>query len=97
MYEVGNYYQDFRRFSQSRSEYQLAGNTITNSSDCFPFYNNIDFPATTSWAGLAYDGTADHCLHPDKVASPCGAIARAFYNDTFTMHVTSNFTAISIN
>lgn len=32
MYEIGNFYQNHRRYIQSKSNFQLAGNVITTSS-----------------------------------------------------------------
>lgn len=41
---------------------------------------------TKSWGG--YD------LDPNAVASPCGAIAYTFYNDTFSLSLSGNSIAI---
>lgn len=89
MYEVGNFYQNHRGYIQSKSNYQLAGNIIQNSSQCDPFFNNADFHVTKSWGGVTLD--------PNALASPCGSIARTYFNDTFQMYYTSNFSAIFIN
>jgi hypothetical protein len=89
MYEIGNFYQNHRGYIQSKSNYQLAGNIIDNSSQCNPFFNNADFRATKSWGGVALD--------PNALASPCGAIARTYFNDTFQMYYTSNSSSIAIN
>lgn len=69
MYEIGNFYQNHRRYIQSKSNFQLAGNVITTSSEsqvCWPFITNNDMGVTKSWGGVALNGSA--------VASPCGAI-----------------------
>lgn len=42
---------------------------------------------TKSWAGITLD--------PNAIASPCGAIAYTFYNDSFSL--SSNGVAIEIN
>ena len=43
MYEVGNFYQNHRRYIQSKSNFQLAGNMITKYSEsqvCYPYITN---------------------------------------------------------
>ncbi len=72
MYEVGNFYQNHRRYIQSKSNYQLAGNAITTHSQsqvCWPFITNADMGVTKSWGGVALD--------PAATASPCGAIGNS--------------------
>jgi hypothetical protein len=69
MYEIGNFYQNHRRYLQSKSNYQLAGNEITSDSEakiCWPFITNSNMGVNTSWGGTELD--------PDAYASPCGAI-----------------------
>lgn len=92
MYEVGNFYQNHRRYIQSKSNYQLAGNIITTSSQsqvCWPFITNQDMGVTKSWNNVTLDPTA--------TASPCGAIgnpttisAKTFFNDTFALFFNQN-------
>lgn len=89
MYEVGNFYQNHRGYIQSKSNYQLAGNIIANESLCYPYFNNSEFNVSTSWGGVALD--------PSAIASPCGAIARTFFNDTFQLFKTSDFSQVFIN
>ena len=89
MYEVGNFYQNHREYIQSKSNEQLAGNIIENSSQCDPFYNNADLNVDTSWGGVALD--------PNALASPCGAIARTYFNDSFQLLYSSNFSTLTIN
>lgn len=69
MYEIGNFYQNHRRYIQSKSNFQLAGNLITTPSGsqvCWPFITNEEMGVSKSWGGVALNGSA--------VASPCGAI-----------------------
>jgi len=42
MYEVGNFYQNHRRYIQSKSNSQLAGNTISGHETkvCWPYKTN---------------------------------------------------------
>lgn len=43
MYEVGNFYQNHRRYIQSKSNYQLAGNAIATNHEanvCWPYITN---------------------------------------------------------
>lgn len=71
MYEVGNFYQNHRKYIQSKSNFQLAGNTITNNHDaqiCWPYITNKEMEVTKSWGGSS--------LNPDDIASPCGAIGK---------------------
>ena len=71
MYEIGNFYQNHRRYIQSKSNFQLAGNVITQYHEakiCYPFVTNADMGMNTSWGGTLLD--------PNAYASPCGAIGK---------------------
>lgn len=71
MYEIGNFYQNHRRYIQSKSNYQLAGNAISSSSQsqvCWPFVTNEDMGVTKSWGNTTLNSSA--------IASPCGAIGK---------------------
>lgn len=44
---------------------------------CSPYITNSQMKVTQSWANVTLD--------PNAVASPCGSIAYAFFNDTFSL------------
>lgn len=41
-YGLSNFYQNHRRYVKSRDDYQLLGNPLSTSSDCFPFDTALD-------------------------------------------------------
>lgn len=79
LYRMDNFYQNHRRFIQSKSNDQLLGKTVTLSdvSFCSPYVTNADMKVTKSWGGVTLD--------PNAIASPCGAIAFTFFNDTYSL------------
>lgn len=80
-YEVGNLYQNHRRYVNSRNDEQLRGvvKELGDVTSCSPILKNKDISAEL-WSH-------DHStkLDPEGVASPCGLIARSFFNDTFKL------------
>ena len=79
-YQLNNFYQNHRRYVKSKSDDQLNGKYLTltqikNSDDCSPVETNEQMDKTKS-----YDGTT---LDPKGVATPCGLIAKSFFNDTY--------------
>jgi hypothetical protein len=84
LYRLDDFYQNHRRYVQSKSNAQLLGQTISTSDAqiCSPFVTNSDMKVTKSWAGVTLD--------PNAIASPCGAIAYTFYNDTFSLSFNGN-------
>jgi hypothetical protein len=88
LYRLDDFYQNHRRYVQSKSNPQLLGQVITNTDAqiCTPFITNSDMKVTQSWGGVALD--------PNAVASPCGAIAYTFYNDTFSLSLNGNSISI---
>lgn len=79
LYKLNNFYQNHRRYIQSKSNEQLLGQSITSTQAniCSPFITNAQLKVTKSWGGVALD--------PNAIASPCGSIAYTFYNDTFAL------------
>lgn len=79
MYSLDQFYQNHRRYVQSKSNYQLSGKSISiqDASICTPYITNQQMKVTHSWAGVQLD--------PNAIASPCGAIAYTFFNDTFSL------------
>jgi hypothetical protein len=78
-YELGNFYQNHRRYVQSKSSPQLMGNSIddTQREQCNPIYTNADVGRNTSVNGSP--------LIPTDTAYPCGLIAKSVFNDTYIL------------
>lgn len=74
-YRLSNFYQNHRRYAQSRSDTQLAGGAPLGVGDCSPL----------SYCGELHgqpnDGTDDE--KASRIYSPCGLIAWSMFNDTF--------------
>jgi hypothetical protein len=80
MYSLEGFYQNHRRYIQSKSNAQLSGKVVTTADAakvCTPYITNADLKVTKSWAGVSLD--------PSALASPCGGIAYTFFNDTFSL------------
>ena len=76
-YELNDYFQNHRRYINSRSDSQLEGTYLGPSSlsACSPIIYNKDL----GWGSVtAIDGTTT--LDPNGPASPCGLIAWSFFN-----------------
>lgn len=81
-YELGNFYQNHRRYVKSRSYNQLMGLVVdlpAASTDCDPIVTNADMGVS-----VAFDGVTT--LDPARVAIPCGLIAKSVFNDTFQLN-----------
>ena len=83
-YKVYNFYQNNRRFMNSRSEDQLKGKKINlqkmeERHECDPIIKNGDLHINLSINNL----------DRNELANPCGLIARSFilFNDTFTIYI----------
>ena len=83
-YKVYNFYQNNRRFMNSRSEDQLKGKKINlqemeERHECDPIIKNGDLHINLSINNL----------DSNELANPCGLIARSFilFNDTFTIYI----------
>jgi len=90
LYQLDDFYQNHRRYIQSKSNSQLSGHIIQKSDAkvCVPYVTNSDMKVTKSWGGVDLD--------PQALASPCGGIAYTFFNDTFQLY-SSNGQQISID
>lgn len=81
-YEINNFYQNHRRYFKSKSPTQLRDGEIKTLGDieaCDPVKINSDITFRTK----ALDGTTN--LIAGEPAFPCGAMARSYFNDTFTI------------
>lgn len=91
-YELGNYYQNHRRYVQSRSMPQLMGKKIsgTQIDQCAPITTNADIdPVSLNSICETPDSTPEnpqyYPLDLKATAYPCGLIAKSVFNDTFSM------------
>lgn len=78
-YALSNYYQNHRRYSRSRDDYQLAGYVSSEKSliaNCWPYHKRFD-NRTGMWMTVA----------------PCGAIANSLFNDTFRLFAATSNTS----
>lgn len=74
-YEINNMYQNYRRFSFSKSIEQFKGEIQDYdgaSEYCNNAITNAEMGVTKSWGGAT--------LNPDAVAHPCGLFPRALFN-----------------
>lgn len=81
-YQLKGFYQNHRRYIESRSDSQLKGEDINydkmkDSNDCDPVITNKE---------MGKDYAVNHItpLNKDDVAIPCGLMAKSFFNDNFT-------------
>ena len=84
-YKIYGFFQNHRRYMKSRSLKQLMGETISlseikSSEDCAPLYTNEDMGFKEDQ--LSLEGKT--FLIKDKLAIPCGIMAKTFFNDIFS-------------
>lgn len=75
-YQLENFYQNHRRYVQSRSDQQLRGDQNAGTADCDPM--------KTVEGVTKYDSTAQNPISTDNVTyqlNPCGLIANSLFND----------------
>ena len=78
-YQLDNFYQNHRRYVQSRSDAQLRGDATASTSDCSPL--------VTSGTGVfKYNSTAVTPIgdnNTDYTLMPCGLIVNSLFNDIY--------------
>lgn len=77
-YQLDNFYQNHRRYVQSRSDAQLRGDASASTSDCSPLESSGDV--------LKYNSTGTTPLVSTTGTyklNPCGLIANSLFNDIF--------------
>lgn len=70
LFQLDNFYQNHRRYVQSKSGEQLGGRVVSYEearSSCHPIVMNRDLNTKYAWDGKTL-------LDPNAVASPCGLI-----------------------
>ncbi|DAZ96078.1 TPA: hypothetical protein N0F65_005856 [Lagenidium giganteum] len=74
-YQLDNFYQNHRRYVQSRSDGQLRGDMSASTTDCKPM---------TGYTGLKYASLTDsEPVNGNWTLNPCGLIANSLFNDIF--------------
>jgi len=71
-YKLTNFYQNHRRYVKSRSDTQLSGDSISDTSACDPL--------------ISEPGTADPSVQGIAMY-PCGLIAASTFNDVFSVSI----------
>lgn len=75
-YQLDNFYQNHRRYVQSRSDGQLRGDPDASTSDCDPMTEAVDVKK--------YDSTEKEPIAEGTFKlNPCGLIANSLFNDIF--------------
>lgn len=77
--QLNNFYQDHRRYINSKSVKQLKGEVLTQpdiKTDCDPILTMAD-------VGI-YKSIGGYSLSPNDVANPCGLVAKSLFNDTYS-------------
>lgn len=74
-YQLNNFYQNHRRYVQSRSDSQLRGDASASTSDCDPL---------TTETTIKYNSTSSDPIDSTEQEynlNPCGLIANSLFND----------------
>ena len=79
-YELDNFYQNHRRYMNSRSNKQIMGQTVDNSTaaTCDPIILNKDVADPL----FSVNGQQ---LDPYGIAYPCGLIAKSVFTDSYNL------------
>jgi len=95
-YQINNFYQNHRRYINSRSSTQLAGEVPSTDAekkkvreDCSPVVTNEDMGQTVDLTGQALVAT--------DIAIPCGLIAKSVFTDKYSMFQSDGTTPIPID
>lgn len=81
-YQLDNFYQNHRRYVKSRDNTQLAGTYlgVEDLKNCDPIIKVADL-----WPNQKVNLNGD-ALDDEQPATPCGLVAKSFFNDTFTLY-----------
>ncbi|KAH9601415.1 CDC50/LEM3 family [Trypanosoma melophagium] len=83
-YGLTNFYQNHRRYSNSRSDAQLAGANVRDIPDASPLVKPGEITGTTG-TPITFEGNS-RLHYKDFVYVPAGLIAWSMFNDTFTLY-----------
>lgn len=81
-YKIENFFSNHREFVKSKLYPQLRGESVSDTSNCDKMKTSGDLFGDNSENMVSFTG---HPLNPKDILDPCGLIARAFFNDTFTI------------
>jgi len=81
-YQLKGYYQNHRNYVSSLSVNQLQGEKLDDPKMCGSIETNEDGNYTTSYTGKP--------LNKSAYASPCGLIAKSFFNDEYRLFKNDN-------
>lgn len=76
-YQLDNFYQNHRRYVQSRSDAQLRGDASASISDCSPLKRVENVAKYNSTASTPLSTSGNYSVNP------CGLIANSLFNDIF--------------
>jgi len=95
-YQINNFYQNHRRYINSRSSTQLAGEVPSTAAeikkvkeDCAPVATNEDMGITVDMNGAT--------VQPGDIAIPCGLIAKSVFTDSYALFESDGTTVVTIN
>eukprot|EP00761_Pharyngomonas_kirbyi_P012784 gb/GECH01012811.1/.p1 GENE.gb/GECH01012811.1/~~gb/GECH01012811.1/.p1 ORF type:complete len:338 (+),score=61.32 gb/GECH01012811.1/:1-1014(+) len=86
-YRLDGFYQNHRRYSQSKSDAQLAGKEVGLVSDCAPHRYYGD---NASDEEREREGLENPSRNSSLIYNPCGLIAYSMFNDTFVLRTSDN-------
>lgn len=86
-YRLDGFYQNHRRYSQSKSDAQLAGREVGIVNDCSPFRFLGD---SATEAEREQSGIVSPRSNSSLIYNPCGLIAYSMFNDTFVLQTSDN-------
>ena len=82
-YELNNFFMNHRKFVKSKIWAQLRGDDVSSKQTCDNAWTMEQMFGEES---VYYTNEWGHTFNKTDIANPCGLIARAFFNDTYTLH-----------
>ena len=82
-YELNNFFMNHRKFVKSKIWAQLRGDEVSSKQTCDDAWTMEQMFGEES---VYYTNEWGHTFNKTDIANPCGLIARAFFNDTYTLH-----------
>ena len=92
-YQLDNFYQNHRRYVKSRDNTQLAGTYLgvdDLQNTCDPIIKVGDLWTNQQFSLKKDEGGNAIALNVEDPATPCGLVAKSFFNDTFRLYRQDN-------